>query len=163
MLILTRRPGESLRIEPASVVSTEADPLGWFADGPIRVSVNSVRHRQVRIGIKAPPALKILRDELPSQPRDSVPEPPSLRQALARKLRMLRFLRQWPVEALARAAGLPVMTILEIESGEGLVELGELESLAAAFGTSVVGLLLPPGRTAEERVIGALLEGERGA
>jgi len=56
---------------------------------------------------------------------------------------------------------LPEPTITEIESGAGLVELGELELLAGAFGTSVVGLMLPPGRTAEERVLLALLE-ERG-
>ena len=51
MLILTRRPGESLRIEPEGAVPTEADPFGWFADGPIRVSVTGVHHGQVRIGI----------------------------------------------------------------------------------------------------------------
>ena len=60
MLILTRRPGESLRIEPEGAVPTEADPFGWFADGPIRVSVTGVHHGQVRIGIQAPPALRIL-------------------------------------------------------------------------------------------------------
>jgi sRNA-binding carbon storage regulator CsrA len=159
MLILTRRPGESLRIEPDAAVPTEADPFGWFADGPIRVFINGVRHSQVRIGIEAPLAFRILRDELPAQPRAAVPAAP-LRKALARKVRIMRTLRKWSVEALAQAAGLPVMAIRSIESGAGLVELGELEMLAAAFGTSVVGLLLPPGRTAEERVLLALLDGE---
>lgn len=116
----------------------------------------------MRLGIKAPLVFRVLRDELPTWPRDAVPPAsspaPSLRKALARKVRIMRILRKWSVEALAQAATLPVMTITEIESGAGLVELGELEMLAGAFGTSVVGLMLPPGRTAEERVLLALLE-----
>lgn len=40
-------------------------------------------------------------------------------------------------------------------------QANRLEMLATAFGTSVVGLMLPPGRAAEERVLLALLE-ERG-
>lgn len=84
----------------------------------------------------------------------------SLRKALARKVRILRVLGKWSVEDLAAAAGLPVVTIRGIESGAGLVELGELELLAGAFGTGVVGLMLPAGRTAEERVVLAVLEGE---
>ena len=117
MLILTHRPGESLRIEPEGAVPTEADPFGWFADGPIRVSVTGVHHGQVRIGIQAPPALRILRDELPPRPADSAPAPLPGRQALARKLKILHILRRWSPESLARLAGLPVATILEIESG----------------------------------------------
>jgi hypothetical protein len=55
---------------------------------------------------------------------------------------------------------LPVATIREIESGVGLVELGELEALARAFGLTLPGLLVPPGQTEAERVVLALLEGE---
>ena len=80
--------------------------------------------------------------------------------ARASKLKTLRILRRWSPESLARLAGLPVATILEIESGAGLVELGELEALARAFGMTLPALLVPPGRTAAERVILALLEGE---
>jgi sRNA-binding carbon storage regulator CsrA len=160
MLILTRRPGESLRIEPEGAVPTEADPFGWFADGPIRVSVTGVHRGQVRIGIQAPPALRILRDELPPRPADPAPAALPGRQALARKLKILRVLRRWSHESLARLAVLPVETILEIESGAGLVELGELEALARAFGMTLPALLVPPGRTAAERVMLALLEGE---
>ena len=95
---------------------TEADPFGWFADGPIRVSVAGVRHGQVRIGIQAPPALRILRDELPPRPHDPAPAALPGRRALARKLKILRILRRWSPESLARLAGLPVATI---RRGEG--------------------------------------------
>ena len=147
MLILTRRPGESLRIEPDGLVPAEADPFGWFAEGPIRIAVSAVHRDQVRIGIQAPPALKILRDELPPRPRDPAPAALPGRQALARKLKVLRILRRWSLESLARLAGLPVATIREIESGVGFVELGELEALARAFGLTLPALLVPPGRT----------------
>jgi hypothetical protein len=40
---------------------------------------------------------------------------------------------------------LPVATILEIESGAWLVELGELEVLAPVLGTTLSGLLVPSG------------------
>jgi sRNA-binding carbon storage regulator CsrA len=160
MLILTRRLGEALRIEPDGLLPPEADPFGWFAGGPIRVAVTGVRHGQVRLGIEAPPALRILRDELPPLPRDPAPAPLPGRLALARKLRILRRLRCWSPESLAQLAGLPVATILEIESGQGLIELGELEALARAFGVTLPALLVPPGWTAQERAVLALIEGE---
>jgi len=160
MLILTRRPGESLRIEPDGLIPAEADPFGWFAEGPIRIAVSAVHRDQVRIGIQAPPALKILRDELPGRPAEPVPAPRPARQALGRKITILRILRRWSVESLARVAGLPAGTVREIEGGRGLVELGEIEMLARAFGITLPALLVPPGGTEAERVMLALLEGE---
>jgi transcriptional regulator with XRE-family HTH domain len=89
-----------------------------------------------------------------------VPAPRPARQALGRKITILRILRRWSVESLARVAGLPVATVREIEGGRGLVELGEIEMLARAFGITLPALLVPPGGTEAERVILALLEGE---
>ena len=98
----------------------------------------------------------------PASQKGADPAPAALpgRQALARKLKILRVLRRWSHESLARLAVLPVETIREIESGGGLVELSELEALARAFGLTLSALLVPAGRTAEERVVLALLEGE---
>lgn len=45
-----------------------------------------------------------------------------------------------------------------MESGARLVELGELEALVRAFGLTLPALLVPPGQTAAERVVFALLE-----
>ncbi|MCK7513719.1 MAG: hypothetical protein MZV70_63380 [Desulfobacterales bacterium] len=56
--------------------------------------------------------------------------------------------------------GVPVGTLREIESGQGLVELGEIEALARAIGMTLPALRVPPGQTEAERVVLALLEGE---
>lgn len=55
--------------------------------------------------------------------------------------------------------GFTGVTVREMESGVGLVELGELEALARAFGLALPALLAPPGQTEAERVL-ALLEKE---
>lgn len=64
MLVLTRRPGESIRI----ITSKSLDPrttIGeLFADGPIEVHVSSVAGERVRIGIEADDRLVILRNDL---------------------------------------------------------------------------------------------------
>ena len=119
MLILTRRPGESLRIEPEFGPSAEADPFGWFAEGPIRVAVNGVRGSQVRIGIQAPAALRILREELSARPKPPVVAMLSARLALARKVAILRILRKWSVANLAAASGLPVRRLSRWTAGRG--------------------------------------------
>jgi len=62
MLILTRKPGEVLLIKPYPEAG--GDPKEWFANGPIRLRINGVSGNQVRIGIEAPRALRILREEL---------------------------------------------------------------------------------------------------
>ncbi|MCK7577750.1 MAG: carbon storage regulator [Chromatiales bacterium] len=160
MLILTRRPGESLRIEPDGLVPAEADPFGWFAEGPIRIAVSAVHRDQVRIGIQAPPALKILRDELPGRPAEPVPAPRRRGRRWGGRSRFCGFCGAGRWRASARVAGLPVATVREIEGGRGLVELGEIEMLARAFGVTLPALLVPPGGTEAERVILALLEGE---
>ncbi len=64
MLILTRKPGESLLLE------LTADPVAntvlhaFFENGPIRIRVMDVRAGKVKIGIEAAPSVRILRAEL---------------------------------------------------------------------------------------------------
>ncbi len=147
MLILSRRPGEALVIEP----NPEAGgPQDWFAEGPIRLRINSVNGSQVRIGIEAPRAIRILREELVTGPGAPVTGNLPPRALLARKVQRLRGLRQWSTQDLAEAAGLSLTVVVCIESATGHVELVELEALARAFGLSVAELFLPPGRTPEE-------------
>ena len=64
MLVLTRRPGESLMLELTadSVVNTVL--YAFFENGPIRIRVMSVQGAQVKIGIVAPRTVRILRAEL---------------------------------------------------------------------------------------------------
>jgi len=149
MLILSRRTGESLVIEPDP--ARGHDPHGWFADGPIRLRINDVRHHIVRLGIDAPRALRVLREELVNGPGAQASGNLSPRALLARKVQLLRGLRKWSTQDLAQAAGLSLTVVGCIESATGHVELVELEALARAFGLTVAELFLPPGRTPEER------------
>ncbi len=140
MLILTRRPGESLVIEPDPTLG--GDPQGWFADGPIRLRISDVRHNIVRLGIDAPRALRVLREELVNGPGALPP-----RALLARKVQLLRGLRRWSTQDLAQATGLSLTVVVCIENATGDVELVELEALARAFGLTVAELFLPDMRT----------------
>ena len=60
---------------------------------------------------------------------------------LARKLRILRFMRGWSQEQLAGASGLHRTYISSIERAERNVSLDNIEKLADAFGLPVQDLL----------------------
>jgi len=64
MLVLTRRPGESLLIFPADDIDKAMTVAELFRDGPIEVHLRDIKANQVRLGIEAPKALAVLRDEL---------------------------------------------------------------------------------------------------
>jgi sRNA-binding carbon storage regulator CsrA len=67
MLVLTRKPGQLIRIGPGPALDP-ATPVGeLFIPGPIEVMVQRVSGMQVRLGIFAPQRLIILRDELCGQ------------------------------------------------------------------------------------------------
>lgn len=64
MLILTRKPGQRIRIVPHPELDP-ATPIGQiFQDGPIEVTIGGVHQTQVKLGIQADARLLILRDEL---------------------------------------------------------------------------------------------------
>ncbi len=64
MLVLTRKPGQSIMIEPDATLDLRT-PIGeLFRAGPIEVVVTHVNHLQVKVGIHAHPRLQILREEL---------------------------------------------------------------------------------------------------
>ena len=64
MLVLTRRPGESIKIKPDAALDPNTPVGSLFADGPIEIIVTQVNGQQVKLGIIAHPDLVILRDEL---------------------------------------------------------------------------------------------------
>ncbi len=64
MLILTRRPGESVFIDIAESVDPDMTVAELFADGPIEIVILGVKGNQVRVGTQASDRLTILRDEL---------------------------------------------------------------------------------------------------
>lgn len=64
MLIISRKRGQIIRIEPAPGTDP-ATPIGdIFAQGPIEIIVAQVRGSQIRLGITAPLSFLILRSEL---------------------------------------------------------------------------------------------------
>lgn len=64
MLILTRRIGEGVLIGCDASVPLLLTVAELFAAGPIVVTVENICKGQVRLGFKADPLFKILRDEL---------------------------------------------------------------------------------------------------
>lgn len=68
MLIITRKRGQIIRIEPAPDTDP-ATPIGdIFAQGPIEVIIAQIRGSQIRLGINAPLSFTILRGELSLTP-----------------------------------------------------------------------------------------------
>lgn len=64
MLIITRKRGQIIRIAPAPNTDPATPLSDIFAEGPIEVIVAQVRGSHVRLGVTAPFALTILREEL---------------------------------------------------------------------------------------------------
>ena len=159
MLILTRKPGQSLTLGPAPGLDPATPLEQLFATGPIRVKVTQVRGLQVGLGFAAPSWFRILREELlPLPVVRSIPQ--SARKVLACRLRMFLFLRQLSCEVLAARAGVPLLRVQAVHSAQGEITLDDLERIARALGVKVSELFRPPGQTPEERLIMALLEGE---
>lgn len=160
MLFLTRKPGQSLTIQPQPSLHPDTPVSQLFEDGPIRIQVAGVIGSQVRVGVAAHVGLCILREELqphPAPPGAGPSENPC--RALAKKLQVLRFLTRMSPEELATAAGLPVARVVAAENGGGVVELDDLERLAKALGVKVGELFRPVGRTEQEKMLMGVLEG----
>ena len=64
MLVLTRRPGESIVIDIPDDLDPNTPVSALFGEGPIEVRVLSHKASTIRIGIEAPNDLNILRSEL---------------------------------------------------------------------------------------------------
>ena len=64
MLFLTRTLGESVYIDLLEHIDPRTPVGDVFGRGPIAVVVTSIRGGEVRLGISAGPALRILRAEL---------------------------------------------------------------------------------------------------
>lgn len=63
MLILSRRPGQLLRVTPAQNLDPATPVQELFHDGPMEIIVTRVVGTQVDLGINAHPQLIILREE----------------------------------------------------------------------------------------------------
>ena len=163
MLILTRKTGQIIKIQPAEGL-LQTTPVGaLFLDGPIAVQVSRIRRGEVRLGIAAHRDLVILREELAYQyPSESptkfqatipakspVNSNPALsgryrqssRENLARNIYRLCRQRQWTTTQLLEVSHLSFTTMCAMEFGKGVITLDDLDDLALAFEVSVVELL----------------------
>ena len=68
MLVLTRRAGESIHIYPSADIPPDMTVAELFKDGPFEIHIRKINPGQVRISIKAPHELTILRNELERNP-----------------------------------------------------------------------------------------------
>ncbi len=157
MLILTRKPGQSLLVHPHPALDPETPVERLFAEGPIHVQVVKVQGSRVCLGVTAHAGFSILRNEL--RPWVVNPLTEGARRVVARKLKVLMVLNRHSIGSLAHAAGLVPAQVLAATTGEGMPVLDDLERIAQALGVKVGELFLPPGRTAVERLILAILEG----
>jgi transcriptional regulator with XRE-family HTH domain len=82
----------------------------------------------------------MLRATLPLMPTQ---DNPSAKSALARKLKRLRRASGMSQQELAEAANVGRALIIEIESGDSNPTLDNLERIARALKTDIVGLFSP--------------------
>jgi sRNA-binding carbon storage regulator CsrA len=68
MLMLTRKPGQLLLIEPVEDLPPETTVGDLFRAGPIQIVVSKIDGRQVCLGIEAPASLGVWRQELGACP-----------------------------------------------------------------------------------------------
>ena len=159
MLILTRKPKQSFSIQLQPTLDPHTPVEQLFEAGPIRIQVLGVQGSQVRLGVAAHAGFSILREEL--RPRTAVgPLSEGARRVLARKLKLMMFLNRHTTHTLATAAALAPARVRAAESGVGALVLDDLEKMARVLEVKVAELFIPPGRTAMERVVLALMEGE---
>lgn len=144
MLLLTRKPGQAITIQPEQGTDF-ATPVGvLFNQGPIEIRVNRILSGGVTMGITADSQFHILRDELlpyaDIHPK-IIPRNSSYREILAHNLFTLRVQRQWSVQQLADESQLAITTIFALENGRGLIVLDDLDRLATALAVKLVTLL----------------------
>ena len=63
MFVLTRRPGEAVTISPSKDIDSNMTVGKFFAGGTITIEVLETGG-QMKLGIDAPKALKVLREEI---------------------------------------------------------------------------------------------------
>lgn len=144
MLLLTRKSGQSITIQPEHGMA-DTTPIGMlFSDGPIEIKVHWVMNNRVSFGIDAHHQLHILRDELVLNDSSSavIPENYNWRQALAGNMFDLRIQRKLSTQELADKSQLSVTTISALERGQCyFIGLDDLQELARALAVNMRVLL----------------------
>ncbi len=156
MLILKCRARESIWIGPGDV-ARDTPISEVFNAGLIEVAVSCINKQEVVLKVEVPPRFQVLRTEIIPPILGEVVSAQNTRTNLAQKLITLRFIKKLSCEDLARISGVPIDTLSSVERQDAPIGLDEIEALATGLGISVAELLTPPGVTAEERMVVALL------
>jgi len=157
MLYLSRRPGESIFIQPRPDLDPATPVRELFAEAPIVLRVSATTCTRVNLGIAAHSGLSIVREELiPRKFTDFLD--PEARLELAVKIRILMTHRQLSRQALAYATRLPIDAVIRAEREGVLERISDLESVAAALNVTTTELLRPPGSSIQEREVMMRLE-----
>lgn len=159
MIILTRKPSQSLVVQPHPSLAIGTPVEEVFAERSVQVQVLAVQESEVQLGVVTPSGFCVVREELRCLVLAVNPVPGELRWRLARKLKVLMILNHYSTQSLAIATGLAPARVLAAESGIGMITLDDLEKMARVLRVKVVELFIAPGRTAAERVVLGLLEG----
>ena len=146
MLVLSRKSGQSITIEPEAGADLSQSAGQFFHNQPIKVYVKDIDRGVARIAISAHRALNIVRDELLSKPRNVTRDVlnngyyGNARQSLSVNLYNHRLEHQWTVNDLAMRTRIPVHVLMAIEHGVNRVNLEDLEVIAEVFGVEVAEL-----------------------
>ena len=157
MLILKCKARESIWIGPGEV-ARDTPISEVFNAGLIEVAVSRIDETEVVLNVEVPPRFQVLHTEIVPPILGEVVSAQNTRTCLAQKLITLRFIKKLSCEDLARISGVALPTLNGVERHDTPIGLDEVEALATGLGISVAELLTPPGLTAEERVVVALLE-----
>ncbi|MEE8387278.1 MAG: helix-turn-helix transcriptional regulator [Acidiferrobacterales bacterium] len=157
MLILKCRARESIWIGPGEA-ARDTPVREVFNTGLIEIVVSCIDETEVVLKVEVPPSFHVLRTEIVPPILDEVVSSQNTRTILAQKLITLRFIKKLSCEDLARISGVALPTLNNTERHDTPLGFDEVKALAKGLGVSVAELLTPPGITAEERVVMALLE-----
>jgi sRNA-binding carbon storage regulator CsrA len=146
MLVLSRKSGQSITIQPEAGADLSQSAGQFFHNQPIKVYVKEIDRGVARLAISAHRALNIVRDELLSKPkyvtRDVLNNGHygNARQSLAANLYTHRQSREWTLYDLAQVTKIPIHVLTAMEHGVNRVNLEDLEVIAEVFGIEVAGL-----------------------
>ena len=146
MLILSRKPGQSITIQPEAGVDLSLSAAQFFHNQPIQVYVTNIDRGEAKLGISAHRSLNIVRDELLPK-RESVKRDVldnshcgHARQQLAVNIYNHRLNHQWSINELAVLTRIPIHVLITMEQGANRVSLEDLEVIAEVFDVEVAEL-----------------------
>jgi sRNA-binding carbon storage regulator CsrA len=146
MLVLSRKSGQSITIQPERGADLSQPAGQFFHNQPVKITVKDIGCGETKLAISAHRALNIVRNELLYK-RQSVHRGVlsnthygHARQSLAVNLYNHRLKHQWTSNELAVLTQIPVHVLTAMEHGVSRVNLEDLEVIAEVFDVKVGAL-----------------------